>query len=627
MAQPYQLRLRIVNEDQEHLESIPVQIVELKSVEISDLDGKVTFTFPKKGKYRLLIKSLTYRSVQEEIDIQGDLNLIISLEEDIQDLAELVVQADLDPFGIKQLKPVEDGGLYEGKKTEVINISKMLGNKATNNARQAYAKIPSLNIWESDNAGIQLDIGGRGLSPRRTSNFNTRQNGYDISADALGYPESYYSPPLQAVDQIEVVRGAGALQYGTQFGGMVNFKMNQGPQNEKVSFNTQNSYGAYNFFNSFNSLGGQIGKLNYYSYYQYKTGDGWRDNSEFDLHGGFTSLQYEFSSKLKLSVDYTHMQYLSRQAGGLTDNHFDENPQQSRRNRNWFRVNWNLAAILLEYQINPNIRLYSRTFSLLARRTSLGTLEPPNQEDKMEHRDLIDGKFRNLGNETRLVMDYQGLWDLRNTLLFGTRVYRGNTNFIQGFGTLGSRADFTKVDTSYLERTKSDYTFPNTNLSLFGENIFKLTKNFSLVPGFRYEYIDTRVDGSFTINKRINSFDEFEEEIRFENKQNGRHIFLFGLGASKKFKSPFEIYANATMNYRAINFTDVQIRTALQEVDPSIQDEKGSTIDIGIRRLDYRPYYLEASFFLINYNNRIGVLRNDDLLLRTNIGRAQDLWF
>ena len=85
-----------------------------------------------------------------------------------------------------------------------------------------------LNIWESDGAGVQLGIGGRGLSPNRNSNFNTRQNGYDISADPLGYPESYYSPPLEAIERIEIVRGAASLQYGTQFGGMLNFKFKKG---------------------------------------------------------------------------------------------------------------------------------------------------------------------------------------------------------------------------------------------------------------------------------------------------------------------------------------------------------------------------------------------------------------
>ena len=69
-----------------------------------------------------------------------------------------------------------------------------MANLASNNARQIYSQIPGLNIYQNDDAGLQLHIGGRGLDPNRTSNFNTRQNNYDISADVLGYPESYYTP-------------------------------------------------------------------------------------------------------------------------------------------------------------------------------------------------------------------------------------------------------------------------------------------------------------------------------------------------------------------------------------------------------------------------------------------------
>ena len=90
-----------------------------------------------------------------------------------------------------RLNNVENFGIYAGKKTEVVALQQLIANTATNNPRQIYGRITGLNIWESDGAGLQLGIGGRGLSPNRTANFNTRQNGYDISADALGYPESY----------------------------------------------------------------------------------------------------------------------------------------------------------------------------------------------------------------------------------------------------------------------------------------------------------------------------------------------------------------------------------------------------------------------------------------------------
>ncbi len=144
-----------------------------------------------------------------------------------------------------KLKDVEGTSIYAGKKTEIIQLSNINANLATNNTRQIYARIPGLNIWEYDRGGLQLGIGGRGLSPNRSSNFNIRQNGYDISADALGYPESYYTPSAEALDRIEIVRGAASLQYGPQFGGLVNFVMKEGPADKKFEFTTRQTGGSF----------------------------------------------------------------------------------------------------------------------------------------------------------------------------------------------------------------------------------------------------------------------------------------------------------------------------------------------------------------------------------------------
>ncbi len=127
-------------------------------------------------------------------------------------LEEVVVTGEQTTTGNTHLRTVENFGIYEAKKSEVVVLGDLTINTASNNARQLYSKVTGLNIWESDQAGLQLGIGGRGLSPNRTANFNTRQNGYDISADALGYPESYYTPPAEALERIEIIRGAASLQ-------------------------------------------------------------------------------------------------------------------------------------------------------------------------------------------------------------------------------------------------------------------------------------------------------------------------------------------------------------------------------------------------------------------------------
>jgi Fe(3+) dicitrate transport protein len=135
-------------------------------------------------------------------------------------------------MGLTKMYGVDGVTITQGKKSEVIHVQNLLANKATNNSRQLFSRIGGINIFENDGSGLNIGIGGRGLNPNRMSNFNTRQNGYDISADALGYPESYYTPPAEAIDRIEILRGAASLQFGTQFGGMINYKI-VAPSQEK----------------------------------------------------------------------------------------------------------------------------------------------------------------------------------------------------------------------------------------------------------------------------------------------------------------------------------------------------------------------------------------------------------
>ena len=614
---------KVVDQNQKPISDVLVQVLNTDDITVTKSDGAFSLALDSNESYTITFKHLNSDLLSKDIYLARDTNIQIELTIISSHLPEILVKSDADAFGIRQLRSVEAGGIYEGKKSEVIDLEKLISNKAGNNARQAFAKVPSLNIWESDNAGLQLDIGGRGLSPRRSTNFNIRQNGYDISADALGYPESYYTPPLQAVKQIEIVRGAGALQYGSQFGGLVNFKIKEGNSEKPLNIESENSYGAFNFLNSFNSIHGQVGKFNYYTYFQYKRGDGWRDNSNFEQYAAGGYFKYKVSDKLQLGLDLTFSHYLSRQPGGHTDESFALDPQSSNRERNWFRVNWNLAAFLVEYDNAKRIKIFSRSFGLAAQRTSLGLLETPDLPDPLSNRDLLDGVFRNLGNETRFVYNYPSKNNLDHTLLVGTRIYSGNTNFSQQFGTTGADADFTRVDTAFLERTKSDFEFPNTNFVVFAEKIFRLSDKVSLIPGARYEIINTESDGVFTVNQRLNSFGDFIEVFEEERSSSNRNVFLYGLGLSNKFSEKYELYANATSNYRAINFTDVQIQTNTQVVDPNIQDESGYSFDLGIRKRDFSPFYLEAGLFYILYNNRIGEVIDDGLRLRTNIGDAR----
>jgi len=600
---------------------------------VTDEDGNFQFRNLAPGDYSIRVSSIGFFTIQKTVTVgNSNLHISVPLSIDIKNLDSITIQ-NLEKMksGFTRLHDVEGTAIYAGKKTEVVVMKDLIANKSTNNSRQVYSKVAGLNIWENDGAGIQLAIGGRGLSPNRVSNFNTRQNGYDISADALGYPESYYTPPAEAVERIEIVRGAASLQYGTQFGGMINFKMNSGPFDEKLAVIARITAGSWAFFNSSVSAGGTVGKLNYYTFFQHKSGNGWRPNSEFNSNTAYAATVYNFTDRLSLSFQYTHMDYLEHQPGGLTDAEFAEDPHQSVRARNWFKVNWNLGAVLLDYHINRQLTLNTRFFGLQAGRDALGILTYINRADDGSDRNLYIDNYHNWGNESRLLYQYK-LGDLGSTALAGFRYYDGHTNRQQGYGNNGSGgapSDFTFTLSKASDTLRySDYEFPNQNVALFAENIFRITPKFNIIPGLRFETISTKAMGHYTNVVFDLSGNPINPQEITDNKSNTRSFLIGGLGVTYNPTQPIQLYANFSQNYKAINFNDLRTLNPNLRVDSNLQDEKGYSADLGIRK-STGIFNFDISLFLIHYNNKIGSLLTTDPVnfiiynYRTNIAQSR----
>lgn len=602
------------------------------SVFINDLDpvltdssGSFSFTDLKPGTYHLHTNRAEFKAYRKTIQLTHDTEVIISLHPRKEELTEVVITDQSNDFSRTRMRSVENMGIYEGKKTEVIVIDQLVANLATNNARQVYARVPGLNIWENDGAGIQLSIGGRGLDPNRTSNFNVRQNGYDISADALGYPESYYTPPTEAVSRIQVIRGAASLQYGTQFGGLLNFVMKKPVETKKLELTARQSIGSFNFYNAFTSASGTLNKFSYYTCFQYKKGDGWRPNSHYDNYNVFTNLNYKISEKTTIGADLTFMNYLAQQPGGLSDAMFKADPRQSNRERNWFQVNWNLFAVHLNHKFNESKEFNLRFFGLVANRYSLGFR--PNRVatiDNGEERDLIKGQFNNLGLEARYLYRYE-LFKHSSVLLVGSRYYNGFNHSQQGLGSTGSDANFSFIDPDRF--ITYDYRFPNQNVAVFAENIFYLNEKVSITPGIRSEFIDTKALGYYgnfskDLAGNIINISHFDE-----NRTNVRKFILGGIGISYKPVEKIDLYGNISQNYRSITFSDMRVNNPSSVIDPDLKDEKGYSIDVGIRSNRTSVLNYDIGLFYLDYNNRIGEIQfadesNRTLRLRTNIGRA-----
>ena len=592
-------------------------------LEISDEKGFYSFEAYKNELISFYLEN--YELIEKKLEP----NQTIYLKSQIENLDEIeIITRNEKIFSLHRLNAVEGTSIFEGKKNEVVIVDQSMANLASNNSRQIYSQVAGLNIFQNDDAGLQLNIGGRGLDPNRTSNFNTRQNGYDISADVLGYPESYYTPPSEGLSNIQIVRGAASLQYGTQFGGLVNFVMKEPKKNQREEFIIRNSIGSNNLYTNFTSYMGSNNKFRYYTYFNFKEGDGFRDNSYFNSKNFFIKTIYDINQESKLSFDLTYFTYLTQQAGGLNDQMFSNNPFQSNRARNWFNVDWLLYNLRFDHEFDLKKSFSISFFGLNAVRNALGfRVNRVDQVDSNGPRDLISGDFNNFGFEAKFLNNYS-LFNKESIFVLGSKLYYATNYSRQGPGSDLSDADFGFYnDTFPTYSNQSNYKYPNKNISVFGENIINISDGLTITPGFRLEYINTQARGQFERIILDAAQNIIQHDTILENRKNERLFLLTGVGISKKLKNYVELYANYSQNYRSVTFADISTVNPAYAIDPEISDEKGYTIDLGLRGNYDNFFSFDANIFHLAYNNRIGFVQRlfDDgnvKAYRTNTGDA-----
>lgn len=518
------------------------------------------------------------------------------------------------------LPEVAGTSIFAGKKHAQIQMQQVMGNISANTMRQVLAKIPGIHVWESDPSGIQTGIAARGLSPNRSWEFNMRQNGYDIASDPYGYPEAYYTPPLAGVQRMEIVRGQGALQYGPQMGGMVNYILSNGSEAKApLEIKFLQTAGSYNRNHSFISVGGKSTTHYGTAWIDYQLGEGGRKNSRFSTITGFGSYTRIFANQLKVTWEMLGHQQVSQQPGGVTDAQFEKDPYLSVRSRNWMGIQWMIPAITISYQPTDKFLWETKIAAVLGNRNSVGVLTPIQLPDSINPitgtyhpRVVAIDQYRNLSFESKVLVKYAFAGQV-NTLLTGIRLFAGQTRR-WGNGKGSTESDY---QLSIAGAFPQDLLFTSSNAAWFAENIIPITNRLLLIPGVRAEWIRTQAQGR-------QSFSASGNEVLIQEMQRDRYVVLAGMGAEYHFSPNSELYLGWAQSYRPIQFSNLQAAPITDIVDPALKDATGYNFDIGYRG-KLRPWLqLDASLFYLQYANRIGIISqpgtNNRLI--TNLGNS-----
>ena len=504
------------------------------------------------------------------------------------------------------LPPVAGTMIYSGKKTSVIDLDS-LPPITNNNYRQALAKTPGLYL--SEESTPLVSIGYRGLNPNRVQFTQVLRDGIPIHADQFGYPEAYFTPPLDTVDRIEFLRGGASLLYGPQPGGALNYVTHRPQTSKPFGFGSNQTFGSNQYYSTFNYVDGTSGRVGYYGYYNHRQSDGFRErNSDFSLDSGLVKLVLdgETDSRWILSIDAYRETH--GEPGGLTLQKMRSNPRETTRPYDRFELERYSASLQWERDFSDDTKmvtsLWTSSYSRWSKRqntakdTGFGAL--PSGAERASNQ-IQDQKFFTFGLEQRWIHNYT-LGSGDHSLSAGVQVYRSISPRKDSVGTTPD------ADIGAIARD-TDRTI--TYLPVFVENKFSWGA-FSITPGVRFESAKQSVRENINTAKTGagKSLGASSERI---------FVPLFGLGTAYELAPKVELYANVSQSYRPKVFTEAVPTGANQTVPTDLSEASAWQYEIGFKGRPQPWVYWDTSLFLLDFDNQIGTVSN----VVKNTGRAQ----
>lgn len=517
-------------------------------------------------------------------------------EQQTQSLKEVTVTAmELNQTGA--FLPDTRGTLiHAGKKTEVISLEDRPA-VVNNNYRHVLSRTAGLLL--SEETTPLLSIGYRGLDPHRAQFTQVLQNGIPIHAEMFGYPEAYYTPPLQSIDHVEFIHGGASLLYGPQPGGSLNFVTKQPDTERPFAAYTENSFGTDEFFSTYTSLTGSHSPLGYLGYFHEREANGFREaNSDFEVLGGGLKTTWDQTtpSRWTLSFDEYHEEH--GEPGGLTKAIAEsEGRDQTTRLHDRFRLERYFGHLIYERDLNEETALSFRSFGGHYRRYSkrqrgggFGSL--PSGANASSNT-IEEQVFYTLGFEPRLRHTFDLFGEADQTFTAGLLTYFSDSPREDQRGSSAS------ADSGVL-RNKSDR---NTQyLSLFAEHRF-LLGSLSVTPGLRLEHIWQQLTERVNADKAAAGTPLADEEI-FD------FVPLLGIGTTYVLTPSMQLYSNWSQAYRPKIFTQAVPTGGNQVVNGDLEEGKSWTFDVGLRGETSEQFHWDASYFLMRFEDQIGTSGN-----------------
>lgn len=450
--------------------------------------------------------------------------------------------------------------------------------------QDALKAVPGVVVREEEGYGFIPNIGMRGLNPNRSQKLLVLEDGVPVAPGLFLANESYYSPRIERMESIEVLKGAAGLRYGpTTIGGVINYKTKKIEEGVKVT----GKVGSHGYTLLGLDAGGAaasgeaIGGISLVT----SKGDGFRNNG-FDMNDIVIKGGMAIGDKQWISAKFSHYDNeINTSYVGLRPNEYRNNPTKNPAPNDYFLTERNAFDLNHELEINADMKLKTLVYwsqldrdywrrDIAARSANGTTFQPCNGTVN-----CMTGRNRSFvmaGIDSRLFVNFNG-FGIKNEAEIGIRLHSDS---------LSSKTISSRTDPNARSGTLTgDETQKAQGIAFYGQNRFLITETLATTVGLRIESYEQ----------------ERKNELSGVSGKSSSVEVMPGLGLTWQVMPQAQLFAGA---YKG--FSPAMVATAISAggVDQQLDAERSINLELGMRGAANRWRY-EATVFQMDFANQI----------------------
>ena len=467
--------------------------------------------------------------------------------------------------------------------------------------QDALKIVPGVNARDEEGYGAIPNIGIRGLSPNRSTKVLILEDGAPIQPSLFLSNASYYSPPVERISSIEVLKGATGLRYGPNtIGGVINYQ-SKTPLKDGIVKGKLGSHG-YRLLeleagtsSEQKSMGGGINLIT-------SEANGFRNNgyrmNDILVKGGMAIGQSQWLGlKLTRYENEINTSYV-----GLRPDEFIHTPTKNPAPDDQFLSNRTSFDINHELEIDTSTKLKTLMYwsqlerNFWRRDVASKTRQGTSFVDCGGAAYCVTGRNRNfdmLGIDSRLFTNYQA-FGIQNESEIGVRLHSETMSNKTERSNAGPRARTGVITGNENNDAKA--------VALYLQNRFLFTDQFAVTPGVRVE--------SYRQNRK--------NEMNGVQGQSNNTELVPGIGATWQLAPELQLYSSV---YKG--FAPAMISAAISGdgVDQKLDAERSMNIEFGFRGQAQKWTY-EGAAFRMDFSNQIVNQALSGGISKTNGGQS-----